>query len=77
MPRAGVMSHNPFQFSTGHNEARKRVDAPFELRARLKNEIEEIDKRLIEACRDQKSYLIDSLTRLRADKAAELDRLRA
>lgn len=76
MPRASVMSHNPFEYANGKLVTRERVPATFELRARLRNEIEELDKLIVNACRDQKSALIDALTRARAEKAEELDSLR-
>lgn len=73
MPRGtGVMTHNPFAFARGMSTGRNRVDAKFELRARLRNEVEGIDARIVSACRDQKSHLIESLTRARAEKVKEL-----
>lgn len=52
MRYAGVVTHNPFEFATRERVApRVHAEAKFEIRARIRNQIEEIDRLISRAIR--------------------------
>jgi hypothetical protein len=72
MPRQTIMTHNPFSQAKGMPDKTPRVEARFEIRARVQTQIESVDRDIQQAIRAHRLDLIESLTLTRNRLIREL-----
>lgn len=71
--RQSVVTYNPFDLATrGMPESVPKIEARFEIRARIQNQIDAIDRDIQQAIRGHKINLIESLTLTRNRLMREL-----
>lgn len=70
--RQGIMTHNPFRFATRGMPTHTRVEARFELRARIQGQIDAIDRDIALAIQTRNHSAIADLTERRNRLAEEM-----
>lgn len=70
--RQGIVTHNPFRFATRDMPTHKRVEARFEIRARIQGQIDAIDRDIVLALSRRDAKAIAELTDRRNRLAEEM-----
>lgn len=70
--RQSIVTHNPFLFARGTPDKVVHVEAKFELRARIRNQIEALDRDIQQAMRARKPNRVIELTERRNRLVREL-----